>query len=295
MAAGVSSGTPEQSGATLVEVFISYGRESAAEAREVADDAQALGHNVWYDADLTGGQQWWDQILKEIRRCRVMVFLISRASLDSEACRRERQYAGQLAKAVIPVLIGTDISDSVLPADLRGTQSVDYRTSDKASLKALARALSALPPAAPLPNPLPGAPNVPISHLALLRDRIAGLTLLPDDQRSLLLELQTRLDITEEAESIRELLSSLRKRPDLIVSVANHVDALLRTTEGRAAERGGVRNLSLLWSLLYGVGVYLVGLLVHELTGDRSFAIAVAMVLIVGGVLYHLRWRRRTT
>jgi hypothetical protein len=40
----------------MSKVFVSYNRKSEALARSLADDVEALGHTVWLDQDLTGGQ-----------------------------------------------------------------------------------------------------------------------------------------------------------------------------------------------------------------------------------------------
>src|SRR5690349_10071250 len=49
------------------KVFISYSSSEAGRVRILAQDIQNLGHAVWFDHELSGGQRWWDQILQEIR------------------------------------------------------------------------------------------------------------------------------------------------------------------------------------------------------------------------------------
>lgn len=50
-------------------IFISYSRHSEAIARTLANDIEELGHTVWFDQELSGGQAWWNQILTRIRDC----------------------------------------------------------------------------------------------------------------------------------------------------------------------------------------------------------------------------------
>ena len=51
----------------MSNIFLSYNRKSEAVVRTLADDIEALGHNAWFDQDLSGGQAWWEQILENVR------------------------------------------------------------------------------------------------------------------------------------------------------------------------------------------------------------------------------------
>ena len=69
-------------------IFISYNRKSGAIVKSLVDDIDALGHKPWFDQDLSGGHQWWEEILKQIRECDVFIFILSPESLDSIAVLR---------------------------------------------------------------------------------------------------------------------------------------------------------------------------------------------------------------
>jgi hypothetical protein len=45
--------------------------ETAAAPRSIDED-----HDVWFDQHLTGGQQWWNNILSEIRKCEIFVAVL---------------------------------------------------------------------------------------------------------------------------------------------------------------------------------------------------------------------------
>ena len=75
----------------MAYVFISYCRESQDIVEALAQDIVGLGHKVWLDRELAGGQAWWDQILGVIRECDVFLFALAPESLDSSACKREYQ------------------------------------------------------------------------------------------------------------------------------------------------------------------------------------------------------------
>ena len=72
---------------------------------------------------------------------------------------------GGAARAHPPLLLSDAISTNLLPPALTETQHVDYRSRDRAAGLKLARAIGSLPPAGPLPDPLPAPPDVPASYL----------------------------------------------------------------------------------------------------------------------------------
>ncbi len=213
-------------------VFIGYSRQSASKVSQLAQDIEALGHQVWYDVELSGGQAWWDQILAAIRGTDIFVFVMHPASLESTACRREYEYAGALGKPILPVLVADGISINLLPPVLQKTQHIDYRGQDRQTAFALGRALADLPVAPPLPDPLPEAPPVPVSYLGSLSAKIeAARPLTLDEQNSLVIELRRGLRNPADANDIRTLLRKLKARADLYAQVDRDVDEMLHGPE----------------------------------------------------------------
>ena len=130
-------------------ICLSYSRQSKDIVRTLAEDIQALGHIVWFDQELSGGQGWWDQILEQVRNCEVFVFALDPESLNSTACKREYQYAAALGKPILPVLVADGVSTNLLPPALAAIQFVDYDEQDRSAGLRLARALTTLPSAGP--------------------------------------------------------------------------------------------------------------------------------------------------
>lgn len=210
-------------------VFVSYDRQSRALAETLAEDIHVLGHTVWLDRELTGGQPWWERILESIRACDVFICILTPRSLDSTACQREYGYASALGKPVLPVLVAEGVSTNLLPPPLAELQYVDYRSLDKAAALRLARALDALPPKKPLPEPLPAAPEVPSSYLGGLAQRLSASAFISiEEQSALLLDLKRSLRDPETAEDGRNLLKQFRKRRDLLAAIADEIDELLQ-------------------------------------------------------------------
>jgi len=228
----------------VAEIFISYNRRSAEIVATLASDIEALGHVAWYDQeDLSGGQVWWEQILARIRTCDVFVFALSPAALKSTACGREQQYAVDLGKSILPVLVADGISPNLLPTTLSRIQFVDYRAPDRKVGLRLARALSHLPPSKPLPDPLPPPPDTPLSYLASVAEQVDAAGALSRKQQSALLtELKRSLREPENAEDGWTLIGRLRKRRDLFATIADEINELIASSEQRSG--GGASRAS---------------------------------------------------
>jgi TIR domain len=184
-----------------------------------------LHHEVWLDEELSGGQAWWDVILKRIRDCDAMLVVLSPAALDSQACEREREYGAALGKPLLPVMI-EQLSPDLLSPELAALQFVDYTTTDQEAAFRLAGAVSALSPAAPLPNPLPPPPPVPLSYLSDLSKKVQASTLTLDEQLALAGRLRAALERQEHRNAAVVLLQRLQERHDLYYAVAKELEQL---------------------------------------------------------------------
>jgi hypothetical protein len=209
-------------------IFVSYSRESETAVRALAQDVEALEHTVWFDNDLSGGKAWWEQILAEIRNCQVFMMVLSPDSLRSVACSSEYNYASELGKPILPILIADGVSTNLLPPKLSQIQFIDYRKQDKTGAINLARALRSLPEAKPLPDPLPTPPAVPLSYLGRITEQIdSAATLDHKEQSAVVSELRRGLRDAETSADARKLLERLRKRDDLLARTGDEIDELL--------------------------------------------------------------------
>ena len=229
----------------MSQVFISYSRESHALAETLVEDIQqSLRRTVWFDKDLAGGQSWWDRILANIRSCDVFVYVLTPHSINSVACQREHSYAATLGKAILPVLMSDEVSTALLPPALAQLQFVDYRSRDMAAAFSLAQAFATLPAPPPLPAPLPAPPDVPISYLGEVAQRLANTSALSyEEQSAMLIDLKGSLRNSASAVDARVLLHEFRKRRDLLAAVADEIDMILEQvrlgTSQQAREKAG--------------------------------------------------------
>lgn len=95
-------------------LFVSYRSSDAGKVDKIARDLGLLKHDdgtpryiTWQDKhDLPpASPNWWDAIVDAIIDCDMFVFNLSRASLQSEICRAELEYAHRRNRPIIPVVL----------------------------------------------------------------------------------------------------------------------------------------------------------------------------------------------
>ncbi len=98
----------------LKQLFISYRSSDAAKVDKIARDLAllkyddgTLRYSTWQDKHNLppASPNWWDAIVDAIIDCDMFVMNISRASLQSEVCRAELDYAHKRNRPIIPVIL----------------------------------------------------------------------------------------------------------------------------------------------------------------------------------------------
>ncbi len=226
-----------------MRLFISYARRDREPLTGLLADLERSGHDPWIDRDISGGRQWWDELLGQIRVCDALLFALSPDSLASRACRAELAYGAALGRPVLPVML-RDTNVELAPDPIGMTQIVDYRQRNSESAIGLVTALARLPPARPLPDPLPEPPLPPITDLAPARDALAHDSLSFAEQRALLDELARRKDELDQTDTLRALLVQFRRRGDVAESIAQGIDSVLAAlpADGEPEDRVRVRR-----------------------------------------------------
>jgi formylglycine-generating enzyme required for sulfatase activity len=211
-----------------MHIFISYSSKERELVTTLADDLQALGHEVWFDRELnrTGGRKWWETILANIRQCDLFIFALTPSSLASEACRREYRYANALQKNVLPIMLAV-VDIPSLPAELQELQFVNYMERTNKQALALAGTLNGLPPAHPLPVPLPEQPEPPLSPLGRIAAALESDRLTSTEQIELVFELEGLFKTPTSRASAETLLRTLHNRDDTTRSVADKIRELI--------------------------------------------------------------------
>lgn len=209
----------------MAKVFLSYSRDAASRARGLAADIESMNHDVWYDAELSGGQHWWDEILRQIRGTDFFVIMVDPAMLKSEACLREGRYADALGIPILPVHVGGSISHDLLPDFIGKRQVLDYQRDDKNGALRLSRALHEMPMRGSTPDPMPEPEPMPRSYLYDLKERLGRSERLSDDEQKVLyMDLAEAYREPDKSDDALELMKTLRAREELLASIAEKID-----------------------------------------------------------------------
>jgi TIR domain len=216
-----------------LKIFVSYSRDDAAFVAPLRADLAQLGHDVWMDQRLLGGQEWWDEILANIRECDLFVLALSPKSIESDACLLEVRYARAVRRLFLPVMVLTT-DPNFFPPEVAHAQFVDYtRSDDRSSLLHLVSSITQLPPAPPLPDPLAEPPAIPQGPLYEVRRLIALATELDRKHQLWLLDMLEQNSLNPRLRAdVTGLLTEFRRRQDLMADISAKVDELLRSLQG---------------------------------------------------------------
>jgi TolB-like protein len=86
------------------DIFLSYNREDQARARLFAEEFEAQGYEVWWDATLRSGEAYDQVTEKALKDARAVVVLWSKRSVQSRWVRAEATLADR-NKTLLPVMI----------------------------------------------------------------------------------------------------------------------------------------------------------------------------------------------
>ncbi len=224
-----------------MQAFISYSSHDLELVKVLATNLEnalsistTLADNVvWFDQDLVGGQDWWDQILSKIRSSDFIVFAVSKKSILSDPCSRELAYAEALHRQILPVRITSEtIKDIDLPAAVGHIEYIDFSEPDKTEsfLKLVAAVKKLADAVEPLPDPLPEPPAIPISPLTEISHKLRETTLTREEQLDMYDRLRSYLSDPDEAKDARDLLLRLQKHDDVRAAIRDDIIQLLKNT-----------------------------------------------------------------
>ena len=109
----------------MSRIFVSHSSSNAAEAVCLRDWLAAEGwDDIFLDLDpehgIAAGERWERALNEAVNRCEAVLFLVSRAWIDSRWCQREFNLAHKLNKRLFGLLI-EPLDHADLPPDLTGT------------------------------------------------------------------------------------------------------------------------------------------------------------------------------
>ena len=90
----------------MADVFISYSRKDIEKVKRLKSEIEALGISCWMDINgVESGSKYKNEIVKAINEAIVVLFFLSKNSLDSEYTQKEVGYADKKNKRMVPVNI----------------------------------------------------------------------------------------------------------------------------------------------------------------------------------------------
>jgi adenylate cyclase len=125
----------------LAKVFLSYSRDDAPVAKQLAECIGRAGHEVWWDRHIEGGSRFTTEIDRELKAADAVVVIWTRSSIESPWVQDEAA-EGRDSGRLVPVILGTDKP----PLGFRQFQSIDFGSwdgeADPPSFDALIRAIT---------------------------------------------------------------------------------------------------------------------------------------------------------
>ena len=141
------------------DVFISYSRKDKEEAEALCTALDEAGISYWIDRNIHGSANFLSQITAYIKSCKVVVFVASANSANSEWTQKEILYALKHKKNIVPYRIGDfQFEDNdELDFVFTNVQWVESVSTVVESLKELgcATASQQVPQPTPIPQPTP--------------------------------------------------------------------------------------------------------------------------------------------
>ena len=111
----------------MSHIFISYSRKDIDFVRKLVEAFEAHGNDVWIDLDdLPKGEDWEQEIYRNIDEAEAFLFMLSPDSVASEMCNKEIAHAVTNGKRILPIVI-RDTKEKSIPEAIRKANWIFYR------------------------------------------------------------------------------------------------------------------------------------------------------------------------
>ena len=125
----------------MARVFLSYAREDAPAAKELAARIEQAGHSVWWDHHIQGGSRFASEIDRELKAAEAVVVMWTKTSVDSPWVQDEAAEGRDSGRLVPTIMDGVKP-----PLGFRQFQSIDLGgwdgTDEPVALGDLTRAIA---------------------------------------------------------------------------------------------------------------------------------------------------------
>ena len=116
-----------------MNIFVSYSHNDAKTVEHIIALIRKYTNNeVWYDARLVGGENYFSVIAEQILKCSFFVFVVSENSVNSDFCLRELEFAASEKKAIVAFWLDNITISPRVKLVIQNTHYVNcYSTSEK--------------------------------------------------------------------------------------------------------------------------------------------------------------------
>src|ERR1035437_7726542 len=123
----------------MADIFISYSREDAAQAEQLAELLASAGLSCWIDkSGIDLATSWSREIVQAIDGCKAFVVLLSTSSIESINVQKEVSLAAEKRKKILPLDLEPVALSEELQYHLAGIQRAPMTNID-AVIRALAK------------------------------------------------------------------------------------------------------------------------------------------------------------
>ena len=105
----------------MAQVFLSYARDDAVAAKQLAGAIERAGHQVWWDHQIQGGSRFATEIDRELKNADAVVVLWTKTSVESPWVQDEAA-EGRDSGRLLPIIMGAEKP----PLGFRQFQSIDF-------------------------------------------------------------------------------------------------------------------------------------------------------------------------
>jgi hypothetical protein len=114
----------------VADIFISYATDDRPEAARLAAFLEEQGYSVWWDRELSAGQQFYEKLAQALADCRVAIVLWTSSSVKSRWVLGEAETAAS-AEKLVPVRTDS-LTERQIPLGFRALHTIPR--SDRAGL-----------------------------------------------------------------------------------------------------------------------------------------------------------------
>lgn len=86
-------------------IFVSYAHKDSDKVYPIISQMNSEGYRIWYDDGISAGSEWPEYIARHLDKCDAVLFFATPASVASDNCRREVNFAMSRSKKFLSIVL----------------------------------------------------------------------------------------------------------------------------------------------------------------------------------------------